>query len=869
MARKGYRSYETNASGLLKAFSNSYSDGEIRALAQEPVQNAKDARYQRQTVHVEYRLVHRMTNAGMPCVLLTVTDWGTTGLCGKTDPTRNELINATEEDRQAMRWYHFQRLFDSNKDSRQIGSRGWGKSIFLHCSHIPRTRRSAMKLYDTLLPDSEYRLSDITILDDEVGVRKRPLLNDEARRAVSSATYLTPDGNVSLPLALKPLTRVGTRVIVPYLPARLTRAFRDGSLARWLQYLWWRPIAENSLTITIVDEQRKRRITIDEPAWWKGEIWSSDATTPGEVHRLHQGCHIQLLEAVQLEQDCTVKRLALLHDVKLRDKAMPNEGPDYFGIQMFRAGQCIETYWKFNLIDLKLKAGFRAFVEFDESTDGKLRDIDITAHDKFRRSGIVRNPILPYLEEKFHDFAEEIGLIKSRDREDGAPSESERRTSQFVFDRLLAKAMGDVDIENNGSSEGGETDKPWDIDVLLSYPNPNTSRVDWGQRISNIRFVVNSRPETLRRHTRCVLEWQAPGRECEKLLSRSPKGNAEYGLGYRVLALDQVDDHHIVCPEPGIYRIRAAVYEGKRLVAKKARRIHVEMDPPERQENPFAVSISVENETAPGELRIENGDILRLQINGRNRTHDDVSGHLLLRMREGTVLVSDEPFVMPRKPLGGDERRHKLHSLRLRVVRGEPGEAARENDLLSLVLEPGRHVMQAYLMDGRSEMAPPGSRTLHFESEPAQTKGGYPFEPWKVFDGNFPPMWELKMEESKLHYPADYPMYAELQSRSASESANGHSAFTLEIMINGLLQWAMEPLLEDERDSTNLEALRDAKPDLVDDSAWESYRDGLAQLEAFMKRCQQGHPESPIEFALIWRQTVAAVHQVLLRQEND
>ena len=134
------------------------------------------------------------------------------------------------------------------------------------------------------------------------------------------------------------------------------------------------------------------------------------------------------------------------------------------------------------------------------------------------------------------------------------------------------------------------------------------------------------------------------------------------------------EPNHIICPKPGVYRIRAAVYEGKTLLATKARRIHLEMDPPERQENPFAVSVSVENHTAPDEQRIENGDILRLQINGRNRTHNDASGNLLLRTKEGTILVRQKPFTMQGKRLGEDVRRHDLHRMQIRVVRGDTGE---------------------------------------------------------------------------------------------------------------------------------------------------------------------------------------------------
>ena len=352
-----------------------------------------------------------------------------------------------------------------------------------------------MMLYDTLLRDGEYRLSEITILDDDLGVRDTPLRDDEARRAVSAATYLTPDGSVSLPLALKPLSRVGTRVIVPYLSGQSTRAIRDGSLARWLQYLWWRPIAEGSLTITIIDEELKRRITIDEPSWWQGEIWSSDATAPGEVHRLHQGCHIQVLENVQLGRGCAVRRLAILHDVELRDNATPNDGPDYVGIQIFRAGQCIETYRESDLIPFKEQLGFRAFVEFDVSTDGNLTDN--SQHTRLRRSGIFKNTLLPFIRETVKRFAIDIGLIKRRDTNDGEPSEAERRTSQFVFNRLLAQATGNAPSEDLGNASDVNKERPWDVAVLLNYPDPNTSRVNWGERISNIRFVVNSRPGDL------------------------------------------------------------------------------------------------------------------------------------------------------------------------------------------------------------------------------------------------------------------------------------------------------------------------------------------------------------------------------------
>ncbi len=427
--------------------------------------------------------------------------------------------------------------------------------------------------------------------------------------------------------------------------------------------------------------------------------------------------------------------------------------------------------------------------------------------------------------------------------------------------------MGDIANDRAGDDSAGETEKPWDVDILMTYPHPKSTRVNWGERISHLRFVVNSRPERLRPRTSLALEWQAPGQKPVKEWSRKPIRNIDsFGFPDRALTRHEVDEPHFVCPEPGVYRIRAVVYEGDKLVAKKARRIHIEMDPPIREEKPYAVSISVENDTSPGELRIESGDILRLQINGRNRTHEDVSGTLLLRMREGTLLASDQPFFMPGKPLGGDESRHRLHGLRLRVVRGEPGESGHENGMLTLPLEPGRRVMQAYLLDEKNDLAH-GSRTLHFESEPSQSQGGLPFELIQTYGGTLP-MWELKPEKSELHFPAEYPLNTASLQNAVPESIAGHNPFELEINVNGLLQWALEPLFEDEVDPTRVDSLREARPDLVDDEAWDWYMECLSEMEAEMENYKHRQPISPFDFALKWRKTVAAIYPILIPKED-
>ena len=70
----------TNMVTIVRNIIQGYRMGPIRALAQESVQNSKDAA--RGQVQVEYRLHDRRTADGSGAYMLTVTDWNTSGLDG-------------------------------------------------------------------------------------------------------------------------------------------------------------------------------------------------------------------------------------------------------------------------------------------------------------------------------------------------------------------------------------------------------------------------------------------------------------------------------------------------------------------------------------------------------------------------------------------------------------------------------------------------------------------------------------------------------------------------------------------------------------------------------------------------------------------
>lgn len=864
MPIKGHRPLETGASGLLETFVDNYSDGFIRALAQEPVQNAKDARILNQIVRVEYRLLRRLGKDGRPCYTLTVTDSGTTGLSGKPFPSKDELDRATEEERKKLKWHHFERLHDSNKGKLDSGSRGWGKLVFLHCSHMPGEKRSALMIYDTLLSDKEYRLGHIVMLENEFGVRKEPLLNRKACEAIEAPSYVTANDRINVPLGLKPLAHVGTRVIVPHLSKSAVKAIRDSSLDQWLKYLWWRLIADGTLELSIVDEELDEYRTIGVPKWWAEEEWSSDVTTPGAPRKLHEGCFVLVLENEELPQDCRIRHLALKYDAGLNDEVAPGNTLNYVGIQMMRSGQCIETYWDFDQIPRDGKSCFRGFVEFDKSTDAQLRDKP--AHDGFDGRSRIVKVIRSHLKDRMLGFAEDIEVIKRRETADNAPSEADRRTLQFVFESLSPGAFGNSPNDANGTNDPEDADANWDVAVMLKYPSANSTCVRWGEKIENIRLVVKSQPKTVRRNTRLALEWRGPGENYSTLSEYKHRKGVEYALRNQLLTRDWIDEPHIICPKPGLYRIRAAVYEGRKLVATDPRKIHVEIDQPEPKKRPYFVRISVDNESNPREKRISDGDTLKLKIYGRNRTHHDVSGQLFLRMKEGTILAQHVRFAMEGTPLGGDDSPQLLYELPVKTIKGDSTRATTRRDLLTLQLETGESTIQAYLLDGDDQLAY-GSEKLHFETDPAQTSGGYPFELQPIVVGT-PPMWELDMAKQVLNFAAKHPLSEDSPNTTITANGELHGAYMLEVCICGLLQWALEPLLEVDSDHSNIETLRESKHNFPDEDAWDTYMDRLSALETLTLKVNAGEVVSPLEYDLRWRSTVAAVHEVLNAEES-
>ena len=403
----------TNMVNHVKGIINSYAMGDIRALAQEPVQNSKDAK--RGDPSVEFKLYERENPGGQPTWMLSVTDWNTSGLQGPI--LTLEEIDALGKLERNWNWAAFEGMHYTKENEDALGSRGQGKAAFLYHSKLPPLgtppRDRMMILYDTLLPNGEYRLGVRYATPSDM-VRTPPFTGDEARQTVSSS-YTASDGT-RIDLGLDPLTRVGTRVIVPYLSQTAVDAFHLDELYNWLQRCWWRAI-QTGLTIRLVDEVGQSK-TVVPPTWWIGEPWQHSSANTRLWQDLGQG-------------EARIKRMVLHYDSTLDDSDTEGYAPQFCGVQLLRGQQWIETLPFHDDVPRDKRAGFRGFVEFDQRTERLLRAAEHSQHDGFDKRVAPCNVLLPIISQKVREFAEEMGWAE-RQHIQAAPGRERDAAEKFL-----------------------------------------------------------------------------------------------------------------------------------------------------------------------------------------------------------------------------------------------------------------------------------------------------------------------------------------------------------------------------------------------------------------------------------------------------
>ncbi|MCK4325612.1 hypothetical protein KAW55_02530, partial [bacterium] len=232
------RSTVTNWKNKVKEIVDSYSARHSisHGVQKDAIQNGWDARTDKRHAK-NWLMKFELIKGKDKNTYFTMTDSGTTGLTGRVlQPEELETDLPIEE-----RWGRFENVaFTKSPEEEALGARGRGKFIFVGASE------NYVILYDTLKPDGSYRLGfrTIELTDSKINCFD----DDEGRKKLVEYTKKT----------LKPLDKVGTRIIIVNPVKEFIDDYKSESFLRYIEETWWEIIAKCDVKIYTIDGKTKK-----------------------------------------------------------------------------------------------------------------------------------------------------------------------------------------------------------------------------------------------------------------------------------------------------------------------------------------------------------------------------------------------------------------------------------------------------------------------------------------------------------------------------------------------------------------------------------------------------------------------------------
>ena len=782
--RKGRRPADNNVQDVLSTIDN-YQSGPVRALAQDPPQNASDARRNRRDEgKVEYVRHNRKDADGSDFTLLTITDSGTTGLDGPM-LTLADLERREEEEgelviRQGENWAAWEAMRYTKAGEDKLGSRGQGKYAYLyHSAHPrpdseddpdtqPKNNWRMIILYDTLLESGDYRLG-VRYHNPATQVVEPPFENEDAFNVLRNGYS---DNGFEIPLGLEPLREIGTRVIIPFLSHEAREAIDSKELHRWLCLEWWRQIQKGLLSITVdcgdglVEE-------IGIPAYWTDTPWTSDSD------------RYFVREKVTDPVACgMIKRFVVCHDEGLDDEGYADyEGnPQEVGIQMLRGGQWITTLGTIEFSDVippEFRKGIRGFVEFDESVEAELREIENPAHDGFNKRMGLYQEILQTIKQLMETFAIERGWLE--DEEDEQESSYEEMLKELV-EFFVEPEEEDVHAD-------------WSSRVSISCEGPG-NQASWGESVgvtAECRRTPADNGPTVEFTAVLV---RPDGSEVDIFDSRSQSLSSRRGAEYSSAGCDfgQLDvmnpgrDPLRRFQGPGRYAIAVRCVVDGEEVTRSRSVFYVEAEPPPPPPRTVTMEIQVRNGDVRSE-RFEDGDELSVVATVRNYSPDGQDGDLniaVVDLQDGVLLRKSVSIAgvspgMPPEQVTEVTDKRTVHE-------------ADSGDPKALVLSRGRHVIRASFEHYGEVLAEASAIVIVDDDDDDDDDDGKgpPFDliPRANSDA---PRWSYIQrhgvgEKDLVEWSVGNPVYTTLMKTKSSSASN---EYVRAVTLEALIEWAV------------------------------------------------------------------------------
>lgn len=301
-------------------------------VQKDAIQNAWDARTHK---HGNGWLVRFQLHVDSTPKWFSFTDSGTCGLTGRVLKREELELDLPPNER----WGRFENLaFTKGPAKGNLGARGQGKFIFVAASE------SLHILYDSLRPDGTYRFGVRWVETTDSKVMHWD--NSEARRKIREYSP-----------ALKPLTTVGTRVIIHEPNAVLVNSVITGEFARFISVTWWDIITRFNACIEIDAGDGRGFQRVEAPP---------DFSLPGKDTAQHL---VSLKENVGFGLGGKRYCIEKIHLVSAKDKEVRE---DIRGIALQRGGMRIMRL-KMEHVPLDIANRIYGFVRFDRDLDEAMK----------------------------------------------------------------------------------------------------------------------------------------------------------------------------------------------------------------------------------------------------------------------------------------------------------------------------------------------------------------------------------------------------------------------------------------------------------------------------------------------------------------
>jgi len=395
--------------------------------------------------------------------LFAFTDEGTCGLTGRVLEKEEMEEDLPEEER----WGRFESLAfakSTQGDIVPLGSRGRGKFIFVGAS------RDYSIFYDTLRPDGSYRLGTRTVRKTSSPIRAWN--NSQAKEELDRLSQGM----------LKPLTRVGTRIVVENPIRDLVDSVRSGAFAKFIGETWWEIITKFGAKIVVSVDGQDIEVKVPQEF-----VLAEEDSNQFKVW-IQQNVKLTSGSAEYL-----VKRLHIVSN--------KNGVPDELkGIAIQRGGMKVCTVDP-RYMPEELTDSICGCITLEREAERQLLKDESPEHYGFDfRIGLPKS-IRHYVQGEIEKFArDKLGWrtdTRAIRREQQRKAE---RTALLEINRI-AKALGFGHGLGPGKQRRKGVKRPWKkLRIQLSdiqFPREDDLRVNYGEAVKNIsvRVVNDTRQE--------------------------------------------------------------------------------------------------------------------------------------------------------------------------------------------------------------------------------------------------------------------------------------------------------------------------------------------------------------------------------------